>query len=184
MAVSSIVCVGASHNPGTLPAIDPDKLAHCTGAVTMAVDSLNQFHGEADGMRHIIGGLMLAREGLLELRDSVMQPEAATHVTKDEAPASDATDEPAASRAELESAVETMDRHSQETFHEIEAIAVVAAAALDQAHTRQVRTHLRTLLDAIAYKALDTMNEINCAAEGVGFQAARQPTLQRRFDHG
>jgi hypothetical protein len=76
--------------------------------------------------------------------------------------------EASATLSELESAVRTMDRHSQVAFEEIEALAEVACAALTQADTPKVRTHLRALMDSISYKAQDAMNEINWAAEKVG----------------
>jgi hypothetical protein len=130
----------------------------------MAVDVLSQFHADVEGMEHIISGLTLARESLVELCDTL-----APTLAETEAPASGAADaEEPATLSELKSAVRTMDRHSQVAFDEIEALAEVADAALTQVDTTKVRTHLRTLMGSISYKAQDAMNEINSAAERVG----------------
>jgi hypothetical protein len=68
----------------------------------------------------------------------------------------------------MQSAVELMDCRSQESLGDIESIALIAAASLDNLHPNQAREHVGRALRAIAHKAMETMNEINCDAERVG----------------
>lgn len=136
MADQSITSA-TSAGKSTVPLVQSDKLANCIGAITMAANELNQFHAGVDGMQHITNGLMLAREGLLEIA-SVGMPAPVS--------AEPAGENETALLAQVRSAAKMMDCRSQAAFDQISATELADSLSDSIGEIRAQSGALRDLL--------------------------------------